>query len=91
MTKIEVYSDWCSYDRLDGIDLQDGEMLEIEWPDGVRETCMVKIKTTSYRHIEHGSFFDEPIRESYFELDIHGMKVPLFLRNTNILARREAL
>lgn len=34
MSKIKHHSDWSSWDELDGKELEDGECLRIEWPNG---------------------------------------------------------
>ena len=48
MSKIECYSNWCYIDRLDGINLVDGERLEVTFPSGETLQVTCKIIDQSY-------------------------------------------
>lgn len=79
MSKIERYSNWCWIDRLDGVDLKDGEMLFVRFPDGHHEgiTCIVKPRKVSVQDM--GSKYDAPESLAFFKIEYHGVTtlVPL--------------
>lgn len=57
MNAIERYSNWCSIDRLDGIDLKDGELLIIRWPDGQFGQVQLCVETGTFEIGEQGGDF----------------------------------
>ena len=54
MNKIERYSNWCSVDRLDGINLRHGEILIIKWPDGQLQQIPIRVDVTTESVMEQG-------------------------------------
>lgn len=54
MKPIERYSNWCSIDRLDGVDLRHGEALIIKWPDGQLQQHYIRVDVTTESVMEQG-------------------------------------
>lgn len=75
MSKIECYSNWCWIDRLDGVDLKNGELLFVKFPDGSAfgVACVVKSRTVDVQDMGHTYGAHESL--AYAEIDYHGVKV----------------
>ena len=78
MNRIERYLNWCSIDRLDGLDLNDGELLIVAWPDGQLQQVQICV---ARRTFSHGNPCDgEGIESHAFAVAYHRgvqVKVPL--------------
>lgn len=88
MSKIITRSNWGEYDQLDGIDLQAGEVLIVEWPSGTISEETVRIKETSQRVSEQGGFTDITTRRAYIEFDHHGCNARVYLRGVEATRSR---
>lgn len=80
MNKIERYSDWwCWVDRLDGVDLKDGELLFVRFPDGTAKGVTAVVRDRRVRVSEQGGHYDARESLAYCEIDYHGVSalVPL--------------
>lgn len=89
MSRIERYSNWCWIDRLDGVDLKNGEQLLVRWPDGILQDvrCVVVQRTVDVQDM--GNTYGAAESFAYAEIDHHGVKarVPL----VGMEAKRTAL
>lgn len=79
MNKIERYSNWCDIDRLDGVDIYDGEPLFVRFPDGACKGVEVVVKQSTYPVSEQGGQWNHRESLAYAQIDYHGVKalVPL--------------
>lgn len=75
MSKIVKYSNWCHFDRLNDVDLVDGERLRVTWPDGKREAIQVVVETSSYQISDHGHPYDVPVRRAFARVRYRGLDV----------------
>ena len=81
MNKIERNNNnWYYVDRLDGVDLQDGELLEIVFPDGETTLAIITVEASynTVKDIDHSSrYLTTSI--AFITTDYHGilLKVPL--------------
>jgi hypothetical protein len=79
MSRIERYSNWCWIDRLEGVDLKDGERLLVRWPNSILQyvCCIVEQRTVDIQDM--GNTFGALESFAYAEIDHHGVKarVPL--------------
>lgn len=66
MTTITTNKNWCSIDQLDGKDLEHGEKLKLQWPDGTVERVQIIVKK---RTVGNRDPIEE--REAFVEKSIH--------------------
>lgn len=86
MNKIECYSNWCWIDRLDGVDLKNGELLFVRFPDGHAQGVECIVETKTVRVSEQGGHYDAPSMRAFAEIIYHG--VPVKLPLVGLEARR---
>jgi hypothetical protein len=80
MSFITRYSNWCYYDQLDGVNLEDGELLNVLFPDEIERVVAVSLqKHTQYVMEQGGHNTPIPIRQAYYETACCGVmvKIPL--------------
>lgn len=79
MGKITRYSNWCELDQLDGVTLQNGEILSVEWPDGSKSVVTIEVDNTPGTYSDHGRESPMPKSIAYTPLTYRGVKslVPL--------------
>jgi hypothetical protein len=78
MNPITRYSNWCYYDQLNGKDLENGERLAIEFPDGVVRDVYITVKCYGEEITEHGGCRSTiPHREAFAETEVWGVKVQI--------------
>lgn len=73
MKPIEIYSNWCNFDRLDGKDLKDGENLRIQWPDGSVTLNVIKVRKSEYPYNDMGVQTTIPESKAYVEVLYRGL------------------
>jgi hypothetical protein len=83
--EIRTYSNWCYIDRLDGVDLENGEKLVIQFPDGSEEEHTIKVKKFESSASDHGHTVSIPHSEAYIVLEYRGHKVEV--RAAGLMAR----
>ncbi len=88
MNKVEIYSNWCYYDQLDGKNLKDGEKLKVRWPDGQETQENVILKKTSQTVSDMGHPYDVPIHQAYVAVTVHGAECLVRLTADGILCER---
>lgn len=88
MNKVETYSNWCEIDRLDGIDLVDGEFVHVLWPDGTETKGRVIVAKSSYEISDMGHPWTVPASKSYLKVKINGQYTQIALAGTNIKLER---
>ncbi len=71
---IQVGGDWCYRDELDGVPIQDGERLELEWPDGTREDVVATVEVTSSTICDMGHPYEIEQRSAYVAIDHRGAR-----------------
>lgn len=68
---------YSSIDKLDGTELKDGEILEIEFPNGTREVHTIHVTkgrgTESEQGCQYG--FSYPISQATITIDYNGLKM----------------
>lgn len=74
MDKIERYSNWCWIDRLDGVDIQNGEVLFVRFPDGHAQNVTAVVKRRSVPWDDMGHPCSLPESFAYAEIEYHGVK-----------------
>lgn len=79
MSRIERYSNWCEIDRLDSIDLKEGEFLQVFWPNGDIEILVCGINSHSYTISDHGHPYSVPVREAYIHANYKGQPIKVEL------------
>lgn len=79
---------YSSIDKLGDIELQNGEALEIEFPNGVREIHTIRVEKGTGRESEQGCQygFSYPISKATISIDYNG--VNLSLRIEGLKAKR---
>ncbi len=76
MSKVEAYKNWfCDIDRLDEIDLKEGEDLELTFPDGTVERVQVLLHSEKQTYTDHGHTYSMTVSKAYFTLDYHGWEM----------------
>jgi len=91
---VKVYSNWCYYDRIEDKDIEDGEPLELRFPDGTTQIHNAVVKEGGVSYNDHGHGGTAPTKQAfiYLEAKCDGVKdsftVPLRLYKSGILARR---
>lgn len=75
MPAITVYSNWCYFDRLEDRDLEHGERVAVQWPDGSTTEHDVEIVRSHTPIMDHGHNYDAPIKEAFVSLDHRGTSV----------------
>jgi len=88
MNKVEVYSNWCYLDALEGIPLKEGEQLRVKWPDGEITEEKVVLESSSYRMMDHGSPCDIGTSKAFVEATVKGVKCLIRLYGQDILCER---
>jgi hypothetical protein len=87
--RLSVLSNWGYWDQLDGVTLEDGEALEVRWPDGTITRELVVIKSTVFQTYDHGHRCDCSRVEAFVEvLAVAGLKAPIRLLEHDIKAHR---
>lgn len=74
-SKIKTYSNWCEIDQLDGTDLQHGEKLKIQFPDGSEEDHFVEVRQYQSYVEDMGRGTYIPNSEAYVTLKYNGFKI----------------
>lgn len=73
MSKILAHTaDYCDIDRLDGVDLVDGEKLKVTFPDGKTKKVKVSLHESTQPYSDHGHVYTMPVKKAHFTLDYHG-------------------
>lgn len=80
MKTIELYSNWCEYDRLDGSNVIDGEELCVQFPDGTTLDLRVTVVESSYEISDMGHPCRVPVRRAYWDTKVRGVPVRVPLR-----------
>lgn len=60
MKKIERDGNWCSVDKLDGVELKHNEDLIVEWPDGELQVYKIKVVRGTIECGEQGGTYHGP-------------------------------
>jgi len=88
MKKVERYSNWCEIDRLNGIDLVDGEKLKIKWEDGSTSIEVIKVEKYIDKILEQGGYSDIKYSIAYVPINFKGTKSFIGLSGTKIECER---
>lgn len=75
MKKIVRDNNWNTYDKLDGVALQGGETLRIEWPNGRITKETIEVHRGSQEVSDHGHSFTYDNWWSYVHKNFNGVKV----------------
>lgn len=74
MGRIITYSNWCYIDRLDGIDLKDGERLWVKFPNGERIQITCSIHASKQVVLDMGRPYEMPVRRAYLKTKWKGQQ-----------------
>ena len=88
MKKVEIYSNWCYCDSLDGIVLKDGERIKVQWPDKTTSKEVVHIEDCSYTGSDHGHPCDIKVTKAYVKTLCKGVKSLVRLYDSGCLCKR---
>lgn len=88
MEKVKRYSNWCEIDRLNGIDLIDGEKLKIKWEDGSTSIEVIKVEKYIDKILEQGGYSDIQYSIAYVPIKFKGTKSFIGLSGTKIECER---
>ncbi len=94
MNKVEIYSNWCYMDALDGKPLENGEVLKVKWPNGTITKETVIIESSSYTMMDHTSPWEVLTTKAYVKgrdrrgSKSDGLKTLIRLYGQNILCER---
>lgn len=88
MNKVEVYSNWCYLDALDGVPLRENEKLRVKWPDGEITEEKVILESSSYQMMDHGSPCQIGTSKAFVEAQVKGVKCLIRLYGQEILCER---
>lgn len=69
------YSNWAEYDQLNGKTLEEGEVLNVIWPDGTRDRVIVTVKTDAHRILEQGGYYTIKTAIAYVKSLYFGQEV----------------
>lgn len=72
MKKVEVYSNWCHYDVIDGTQIKNGDKIKVRWPNGTETTHVVKVESTVVHYVGHGGGDDIPISKAFVTIEYNG-------------------
>jgi hypothetical protein len=75
MMPIVTESNWGSTESLDGLQLQIGEPLRIQWPNGSITETAIAISVRHETVSDHGHPAQVSYHEAYVVIDYHGAKV----------------
>jgi hypothetical protein len=86
---IEAYhADWCDIDRLDKIPLENGERLQILWPDGSKQYITIEVIKSSFEYGDMGHIYSGPRSKAYYNTKYNGLKITIPLCDKRILVKR---
>jgi hypothetical protein len=88
MKKVETYSNWCEIDRLDGIDLEDGERITCQWPNGKKTKETIVLNKRSYTVNDMGHPWEVQVQEALIKASINGIECKIRLAGKDILCER---
>jgi len=86
--KVEVYSNWGYWDRLDGENLVDGEKVIVRWPDGREGPKTVSVERTVELGNDMSHVIEVPSERAYITASVHGATVRLRLADADVLVKR---
>ena len=86
MSTVEIYSNWCYIDRLDGKALEDKERIRLQWPDGTTGIYEIAVKKGSGITADHGHDYEYPISEAFAVVSVHGAQA--YVRLVGMMAER---
>ncbi len=73
---VQPFECYCDIDTLDGHELEDGERLRVEMPDGSEREQEIVVKESSEHYSEQGGHGgDAPISKAYFVDLVNGVEV----------------
>lgn len=69
MNQVNTFTEFADLDQLDGVTLVDGELLDVEFPDGVVERHRIRVKSWIERAgVASGRMIDTPFAKAYVEI-----------------------
>lgn len=85
MNPITMRSDWGYFDQLEGVDLVDGELLHIEWPDGSTSEHRIEVTDSGYESVKEGHI---PNKRACIIVEVRGIPARVDLRAARVKAKR---
>lgn len=75
MSKVTADKNYCDIDKLDGVELKDGERLKVTFPDGKTKKVEVVLHERNEPYNDMGHTYTMPVRKAHFTLDYHGWEL----------------
>ena len=79
---------WAAYDQLDGVTLEDGEPIEVDFPDGTILLTTVITKPFRQREMDMGTWTTIPVIQAYVEIEHRGLTIKTRLTDERLTVRR---
>lgn len=86
MKKVEIYSNWCHYDVIDGVQIKTGDKLLIRWANGTETVHIAKVDSTVVYYSGHGGGDDIPISKAFVTIEYNGSTFPIRLVDAGVEA-----
>jgi len=79
--KLVVYSNWCHVDRLDGENFNEGEEIEIKWPNGDTQPYTAGVQRRAMKEMDHGGPVSVSDVRVWITETVRGVDVKIYLRD----------
>jgi hypothetical protein len=74
-TPIAATGSFASYASIGGRRIQNGDRLEVRWPDGTAETVSAEVRESTQPYWDHGHEYSMPVTTAYYTHQRHGIGV----------------
>lgn len=88
MGKVETGGDWAYLDQLDGVTLEEGEPVEVQFPDGTILYTTVVTESYVQKEMEQGGYADISYKEAYVEMEYRGLTIRIPLNDDQLEVKR---
>lgn len=79
MSLITTYKDYCEIDRLDGVDLANGDRLRLTFPDGSVVDAEIGVAVSSYKSQSGNQSETIRVRKAYIDEVVRGVSTRVYL------------
>lgn len=88
MGKVETGGDWAYLDQLDGVTLEDGEPVEVWFPDGTILYSTVIADVYERKEMEQGGYANIAYSDAFVEMEYRGITVRIPLNDDRLVEVR---
>jgi hypothetical protein len=85
---IEIDGNWCCIDQLDGKHLEDGQVLQLKWPNGDVTIETIHLHKDTVEYSDHGKPSDYPRHRAVVHISVHGLTALVFIRENGVLVKK---